>query len=120
MKIALKRSESDNPELYQKLQNVRSELLQLDKELNGSTAKSKIGEKDITSISRRLFVARMGTMNSTYGPTPMHKRNMEIAKKQYKAIKTKYEKIKKETIPQLEKELIKAGAPYIEGQELPD
>jgi len=120
MKIALERSESANPELYQKLQSARNELLSIDKQLNGSPARSKVGEKDATSISRRIFVARMGTRNSTYGPTPMHKRNMEIAKKQYKAIKAKYEKIKKETIPQLERELVKVGAPYIEGQELPD
>ena len=66
-----------------------------------------------------MSAAQMGTMSSTYGPTPTHIRSLEIAKKQFLPIKNKIENIVTNKIPEIEKELVAAGAPWFEGQQLP-
>ena len=44
----------------------------------------------------------------------------EIAKEEYAIVKSQLEEIRKVKIPALEKLLTEAGAPWIEGQDLPD
>jgi hypothetical protein len=61
-----------------------------------------------------------GTMNSTYGPTPLHKKSLEIAKSQFADFKIELEKLINAEIPKFEKSLINAGAPWVEGQPLPE
>jgi len=63
-------------------------------------------------------VAQTGTINSTYGPTPTHKRSLEIAKSQFQNIKNQLVDIVENKIPLIEKELMELGAPWIEGQAL--
>jgi hypothetical protein len=50
----------------------------------------------------------------------MHKRSLEIAGIQLANIKTEIEKIISEDIPKMEKALMEAGAPWIEGQPIPE
>lgn len=118
MYTALERSGTSSPALVSQLHKLRNELLSIEKSLEGSTAKNEIGEKGKPTISQRLFVASMGTSNSTYGPTPTHKRSLEIAKTEFALLKTSYDKIINETIPNLEKLLKDTGAPIIEGQKI--
>ncbi len=67
----------------------------------------------------RLSAASMGVQNSTYGPTPTHVKSLEIAKTEFASIKTELENVVNIQIPNVEKQLINAGAPWIEGQEIP-
>ena len=120
MRIALERTQTNPQELEKSLFNLRQDLLSLDEKLNGNRSKQEIGEKSPPSIRQRLNVASYGTSNSTYGPTPTHKRSMEIAKEEYKEVKSLLENIRQEQIPALEKQLTYAGAPWIEGQPLPE
>jgi hypothetical protein len=64
-----------------------------------------------------LSFLRSATWN-TYGPTPTHKANFELAKKEYEKIKTILIPILKEEIPNLKEDLKKAGAPYMQGEDL--
>jgi hypothetical protein len=52
-------------------------------------------------------------MSSTYGPTPTHKRSLEIARSQFSDFKRALDNILKEKLPRLEKALNDAGAPLI-------
>jgi hypothetical protein len=49
----------------------------------------------------------------------MHKENLGIAQTELAGIESALQRISEEAIPQLEKELRDAGAPWIEGPALP-
>jgi hypothetical protein len=120
MRQALIRTRINPEELEQQLLNVRAQLLDLDRQLNGSRAKREVGEEDMPNVNSRLSTAIYGTSNSTYGPTPTHRRSLEIAKSQFADIREKLEHIRLNRIPELEKALQEAGAPWIEGQPIPE
>ncbi len=119
MFTALSRTNEDQKELYAKLYNLRLELVAIETQFYGNKSKGEIGERNNPTIYSRLGVAQMGTDNSTYGPTPTHRRSLDIAQKEFEKIKMKLTDIIDNKIPVLENELQKAGAPWIEGQKLP-
>jgi hypothetical protein len=55
-------------------------------------------------------------MSTTYGPTPLHKENLTIAKGMLSSLYNEIRTMANTTIPQLENELKAMGAPYIIGQ----
>ncbi len=77
--------------------------------MNGNRSKREIGEKNNPTIARRLNVAN--SFNSTYGPTPMQKRSLEIAATEFKELKKNRENIINMELPKIEDALKAAGAP---------
>jgi hypothetical protein len=57
-------------------------------------------------------------MSSTYGPTPTHRRTLEIANAQLEQIKSALEELQAESAA-LGEDLVRAGAPWVEGMRLP-
>ena len=88
----------------------------LDKDLNGNSAKSGMGEKVKPTLSERIFAVNRGLSNSTYGPTETHKRTMEIIKEELNDVESGLLKLEND-LKALVKELQAAGAPWIEGME---
>lgn len=119
MRKALDRATTNPGELDSQLHQLRERLLDLDQQLNGNRAKQEIGEKGSATVSRHLSVAYTGTSLSTYGPTTTHKRSLEMGRAQFAAIKDKLQQILNKELPEMEKTLIAAGAPWVEGQTLP-
>jgi hypothetical protein len=113
LKAALARSSAVPGDLDKQLYDTKQALLELDEQLNGNRSKQQVGEKTKPNINYRLGVAVTGTMNSTYGPTPVHKRSLEIAQRQLTEFKSALDKIRNEQIPQIEKALLDAGASFI-------
>jgi len=111
---ALIRTRSAPGNLDSELHRIKQSLLALDEQLNGNRSKREIGEKNNPTIARRLNVA--SSFNSTYGPTPMHKRNLEIAAME---LKKNLENIINMELPKIEDALKAAGAPWIDGQPNP-
>lgn len=120
LQTALYRTTVAPGELNKELHDLRQTLYTLDEKLNGNHSKAEIGEGDIYSISARLSAAQTGTGLSTYGPTPEHKKTISIAKKEFSSLRTELEHIVNIQLPQIEKKLIAAGAPWIEGQPIPE
>ncbi len=120
MQVALAQSRSDSGDLYDQLVQLRTDVLELEKDAYGYRSKQEVGEKDNPTVGDRLSVAIMGTTNSTYGPTPVHLENFRIAKEQFAALRNKLKVLVEEKIPAMERALGAAGAPWIEGQPLPD
>ena len=120
MLVALAQSHSDAGDLYDQLVQLRNSVLDLETRAYGYQSKQEIGEVGNPTVGDRLRVAIMGTTNSTYGPTPVHLENFRIAKEQFDAIRTEVKDIVDKKIPAMEKALEAAGAPWIEGQPLPD
>jgi photosystem II stability/assembly factor-like uncharacterized protein len=120
LKIALSKTKSSPGNLDKDLFDLRQNILELDGKINGNRSKRKIGEDRNPTIISRLNFAIGGTGNSTYGPTPTHKKSFEIANKQFKELKVTLDNILNNQMPELEKKLIEAGAPWVEGQPIPD
>ncbi|MCK5033636.1 MAG: glycosyl hydrolase, partial [Calditrichia bacterium] len=120
LKTALIRTKSIPGNLDKDLHSLRQSLLELDEIMNGNRSKRKVGEKRNPTIISRLGFAMGGTANSTYGPTPTHKKSFDIANKQFKVLKITLDEILNNQMPKLEKQLIEAGAPWVEGQPIPD
>jgi len=119
MRVALKRSNADPGALNSEIHEALMSAMGLDYELSGSPVKQQVGEKTKPTIQSRISHARIGTMRSTYGPTPSHEKSLETAKKMFDDISNKVNNLLSVTIPELEKSLDQAGAPWVEGQSLP-
>jgi photosystem II stability/assembly factor-like uncharacterized protein len=120
MEKALVRTPVDPSEILKDISNLRAELYDFDAQMNGNRSKQKVGEKSDPTINDRLSAANMGTSFSTFGPTATHKRMLEIASKEFSVLREKLEMIRKESLPAIERKLSAAGAPWIEGQEIPE
>jgi hypothetical protein len=79
-----------------------------------------VGEKNNPTINTRLYAAMSGVNSSTYGPTPTHERSLEIANVQFRKFRASLEDIIKAQLPELEKALQDAGAPWVKGQPIPE
>ncbi len=117
---ALKRTNSVPGELDKKAYDLKQRMLVLESKIRGNQAKRKIGEKRNLTILNRYRIANSSFGNSTYGPTPLHKRSFEIAIDELNKIQSELKIIVNTDIPALEIELEKVGAPWFDGQPIPD
>jgi len=117
---AIDRTPEAAGELHKKIHQVKKGLMELDEQMNGNRSKNKVGEKNDPTIKNRLRFAQNGTRYSSYGPTPEHKKSLELAKKQFKDFKIGLEIMLDQMIPELEKAMQDAGAPWTEGQPIPE
>jgi len=118
MAIALNRSQSAPGELDKQLHSITTKLNLMRKQLSGDPLRNEVGEKSKQTIGSRVSVGAMGTKNSAYGPTSMHKENMAIAQKQLTALRAELKQMVNVDIPALEDALINAKAPYVKGDVL--
>jgi len=120
IKTALERSKIFPGQFDKELYDLRQVLLQFDEDVNGNRSKRKIGEDRNPTLLNRLNFAMSGTGNSTYGPTPLHQKSFDIASKQFKQLKNKLDDLIFNKLPDLEKRILEAGAPWVEGQPIPE
>jgi photosystem II stability/assembly factor-like uncharacterized protein len=119
LKQALDRSRSTPDELDAVYRDLMAELADLRSALNGSSNKYIVGQLEPASVGERLSVAMIGTMFSTYGPTPTHERSMTIAEQEFDAIRERFNTLLEERLPAFERQLQAAGAPWAPGQLIP-
>jgi photosystem II stability/assembly factor-like uncharacterized protein len=117
MLSALNKATSPSDDLYKRLNAVRVDLLDIDKELNGNGIKDEIGERSNPTASNGKTLTNR-VFDNTYGPTDEHKLLLKRVKNQLEEVKAKLKPIIDSTLPELEKDLKKAGAPWVEGQGL--
>ena len=115
LKQACFRINRETPELLNRIYEAEAALQELDRQLNGESSKTEVGEKQTATPGARFSVASMG-LSTSYGPTGLHRESLALCIKEVEPIKTGVEELTKETLPQLERELKEAGAPWIEGQ----
>jgi hypothetical protein len=87
--------------------------------LSGSEVRDTAGDPGPLSIQTRLGTAWRGTGNSTYGPTPMHKRQFEIAQEEFAELNATLSQLLDVDLPDLEVELDAAGVPWTPGRGVP-
>ena len=106
------RLDKDNRTILEKVHRADSLLLELEIQFSGYRTKNEVGEKQSPTPYSRLGVAYRG-LSTSYGPTPLHMESLELAKKELAPLQLEIERVKKEVLDKLEKELIDAGAPII-------
>lgn len=119
MQKALKSTRQETDSMEFMIYQLKQDLQTMKSKLNGNSAKTEVGEKNNPTVSSRAYVAMSG-LQTTYGPTPMHRRSLEIAGEEFTNLKKGLEDITGNRIPMIEALLIKAGAPWIEGQAIPE
>jgi len=118
MQKALARAKTSPGNLNTQLYQLRQDLLALDKQFNGDRSKLQVGEKTKPTIGERLFAINRSISHSTYGPTLTNRRSLKIVEEQLTDIQSELQSnIAK--MSDLGKALIKAGAPWVEGDPLP-
>ncbi len=117
MRRALTRADGDSKDLMKRIYDAHQELLDLDIELNGHPTKGEIGERSNPTPGNRLGIGRR-SLRTTYGPTDMHKEQVELGKAQLAGIQTKLQRMTDEVLPGIETDLEAIGAPWIEGQKV--
>ncbi|MGM0572873.1 MAG: WD40/YVTN/BNR-like repeat-containing protein [Bacteroidota bacterium] len=120
MQTALQRSDIPPGKMNKEIHDLKMDLIEIRTKLTGNASKNEIGEKNPHTISRRLSVAASGTSNSAYGPTPTHRKSLEIAKEEFAVVKNELEDIVDNRMPLLLQNLYDAGAPWIEGMPIPE
>ena len=115
MANALKRAKILPGSIEPKIAGLKADLIRIKKSISGSPSKSEVGEKNPSGLDNYLYNATLG-LRDTYGPTALHMKSLEIAKKLLADLRTEVISISKNKIPEIEKDLKEAGAPYIMGQ----
>lgn len=119
LKQALQLSVSAPSELDDELQAIESELFDVQELLQGNQSRGEIGEKEPHTILDRLQTAGFGSAFSTYGPTPTHRRSLQIAIEEYATVRDRLDTLVSTTIPAFERKLQAAGAPWTPGSGVP-
>jgi len=91
----------------------RLELLELREQMQGSEARGEIGERGPPTPGSRLSVGYNG-LNTTYGPTAMHRESVEAGEAELAPIRREIERYAEEVLPALERALEGIGAPTIQ------
>jgi len=118
IKQTLLRSSAGN-ELRTRARSLELEVMDLQLQLSGDESRDLAGDPGPVSVAQRLSVARLGTAFSTYGPTPMHVRSLEIGEQGFAGIKTALDRIFSTDMPALRKALDDADVPWTPGRGVP-
>lgn len=120
LKTALSRSEVAPGGMDHEIYQLEQEVYAIEEQLGGNQSKNQIGENGPHTIGSRISAATIGTTLSTYGPTPTHRRSLEIAEQEFATIRQRINTLNEERIPALEQQLRDAGAPWTPGSPLPE
>lgn len=114
----IEHSQVDLLEMDPRFHQLRRATLELNTRFNGPGSKAEAGEKAPPTVGERLFSVERGIGLSTYGPTASHREMLKIARKEIADLRDQLERNQAE-FSELVRELIAAGAPWLEGEPLP-
>ena len=118
MAEVIEHSRIDPMEIDPRFHGLRSSLLDFEGRFEGLRSKTEPGEKVPPTIGDRLFAVSRGVGLSTYGPTEGHRQSLEIANTEMVDLRDELER-HQSSLSELVRELIAAGAPWLEGEPLP-
>ncbi len=118
IKQTLLRSDASE-ELRERSRQLELELLSMQEKLNGNARRGLYNDPGPVSINRRAEVALLGTFRSTYGPTPTHRRSLDIAQQAFAPLRQRLQDISNTELPALRQALDEAGVPWTPGRAVP-
>lgn len=118
MEASISRADDDISSLANQLHALKQKMTEMEMMFGGSPSKKEVGEKNRPNMRSRMFLGYRG-LNSMYGPTAMQKKSVSIAEQELAEMMPKVKKLYEEEIPNMERALMAAGAPWIEGMVMP-
>ncbi len=119
MRDALLRSSLDDPLLLQQVDALRRRLAGIQMELSGDATRRRYGDDGPVPVTGRITVVKRITGASTYGPTPTARTSLDLARRQFEAVRADLTQLVETDLPALEKRLQAAGAPWTPGSGVP-
>ncbi|MBN09311.1 MAG: glycosyl hydrolase [Flavobacteriaceae bacterium] len=110
--MSSKKSLNEPGVLAKELLSANNELQTIQRQLQGSSSRSEIGERNPPSIQTHFRTAASG-LRTTYGPTGLHKRSLDIAIKMLSDVEIKAMKMYNETLPSIKAKLNAINAPDV-------
>ena len=115
----LMRSTASGTSLDEEVRSLEQRLNDFNLKINGERSRGMMGDPGPVSINGRINVAAMGNRLSTYGPTPTHRRSVEIAEQEFGALRPEIDRLIDVDLPALERKLDEAGVPWTPGRGVP-
>jgi len=116
---ALMESTVSDTSLDDEVRALEQRLLDLRQLAFGNEVQDQLGEPVAHTIERRLSAASIGTMMSTYGPTPNHRQTLDIAQEELAEVKAGLAQLVEVDLPAFEEKLEAAGVPWTPGRGVP-
>jgi len=120
MREALMRSTVDDVALEDRTRELERLLGELREQLHGNRRRRSMADPGPVSVARRLDVAVNGTRRQTYGPTPTHRKSLEIALEQFAELRKELDRLIGTDVPRLEADLEAVGLPWTPGRAVPE
>lgn len=111
-KDAASKSNLEPGTLSAQFQEADALVRKIDLKMNGSPTKNKVGEKNDPNYNTYMRMARAG-LRTTYGPTPLHKQNLEHAEAEFKTLQGDVEDLATQKLPAIEAVLNASDAPAV-------
>jgi hypothetical protein len=108
-----------DPNLAVEVRAMQTRLLDMLERFEGDQTKPRRNEPGMPGINGRLQTVVAGLWSTTTGPTQSHRRCLEIAGQEYEAVAGDLRQLVEQQIPELEKKLEAAGAPWTPGRAIP-
>ena len=115
LKMTVSKTPAAPASFVKDLFKVEKDMTALMRKAEGSPARDEIGERNPPTIQNHMRAAYRG-LSTTYGPTPLHRKSLAIAKEMLEELRPEIELISKTTLPNLKERFKQAGAPYILGE----
>jgi hypothetical protein len=119
IKHALMKSTVNDASLDDEARALERRVFELRGALRGNERQNEIGEPMPHTVGRRLSAASMGSMMSTYGPTPNHRQTLAIAEEELEEVKQGLRQLLEVDLPTFEEQLEAAGVPWTPGRGVP-
>jgi len=116
LQSALHRSRTAPGELDAQLEAMRQELFEIEEALGGNQSHGGFYGSQPSTVGSRLSFAQLGTVNSTYGPSPAHEEQLGHAEAEFGPIRERLTALTEEAIPAFEAALDGEGAPWTPGR----
>ena len=98
---------------------IRSEYLAIQSAMTGDPARNKIAERIQPTVFSRLGMVMYTIANSTYGPTQTQREQVAYAEAEFTDLRARLKTLVEQTIPDFERRLIAADAPWVPGGVIP-
>ncbi|NOZ46641.1 MAG: glycosyl hydrolase [Chlorobi bacterium] len=116
IEIALSQTLANTDSLKKKIQEIKDEVYEIDKKLNGDKSISKRNENQPPSINDRLENVIYGLWSSTSDPTETMKQQYKITGELFTPLLAQLKEINNVVIPKIEKEMEALKAPWTPGR----
>lgn len=113
---AIKNTRDTPTELSERISAIDQQLKQIDRELNGDYSLKRREFPVPPAISDRINTIIYGLWSTTSAPTDTQRSSLEIAENRFEEVYDEIRNLTEITIPNLERDLEEAGAPWTPGR----